>query len=60
MKTEMSEGGVITIRPESAMEAYALKFWSDNYRVIQSPEQHVGRARSMLTVDANWPQEQPK
>jgi len=30
MKAEMSEDGVITIRPESSVEAYALRKWSDS------------------------------
>ena len=61
MKTEMSEDGVITIRPESPVEAYALRRWNDRYN-WQSPDDSAKMIgyQSLLLVDSNWPQEQPK
>lgn len=58
MKTEMSEDGVITIRPESSVEAYALKRWSDRYN-WQSPDDAAKMVgyQSHLLINAQWPQE---
>lgn len=61
MKAEMSEDGVITIRPESSVEAYALRRWSDRYS-WQSPDDSAKMVgyQSTIKIDASWPQEQPK
>ena len=55
MKTEMSEDGVITIRPESSVEAYALRQWVNDYPAHDA-ECSLTQP-SYLVVDARWPQE---
>ena len=63
MKAEMSEGGVITIRPESPVEAYALRQWSDKAFVAGEDVMRAEGGKwksSALIVAASWPQEQPK
>ena len=41
MIAEMDEYGVITIRPETGAEAYALKAWSDKAAIGQSLPQYA-------------------
>ncbi len=58
MKADMNEDGVITIRPESSVEAYALRRWNDRYN-WQSPvdvQKQVGY-QSLLLINAEWPQD---
>lgn len=56
MKAEMSEDGVITIRPESSVEAYALRHWSDKASFAVETEDGVqGRIDSRyLLINADW------
>lgn len=56
MKAEMSEDGVITIRPETGLEAYALKRWNENYHPEISGQQ-IG-ITSLLLVDVSIPTEE--
>lgn len=60
MKTEMSEDGVITIRPESGVEAYALRQWSDKSFIriddhARAINHHLDPRN--ICIDARWPQE---
>lgn len=53
MIAEMDESGVITIKPETGAEAYALKAWSDRAVIGQSLPQyaeHCVLRSSMLIV----------
>lgn len=60
MKTEMSEDGVITIRPESSVEAYALRQWIGDGRHVEIGDLQTGRimeaSPASLMIDAEWPQ----
>lgn len=63
MKAEMSEDGVITIRPESALEAYALRQWSDKAFIAAEDVMRAESGKwksSAIKVAANWPQEQTR
>lgn len=58
MKAEMSEDGVITIRPESSVEAYALRRWMEvAYISVEDPlrdiRNHVDPR--LISVNASWP-----
>ena len=57
MKTEMSEDGVITIRPESSVEAYALRKFVEgamvNFDDSMRAENCYWRG-SKICVNANW------
>lgn len=53
MIATMDENGVLTIKPETPVEAFALKTWSDSYDFTQEA-QRVGR-KSILLIDANLP-----
>lgn len=61
MKTEMSEDGVITIRPESSVEAYALRRWMDHQKIDSSdgPVRLKSIDDSRLMINAQWPQKDP-
>lgn len=58
MKAEMFEDGVIKIIPESGVEAYALRKWSESALIqavdLQRMEDGYWRGSSLL-IDANWP-----
>jgi len=57
MKAEMSEDGVITIRPESSIEAYALDQWSMSAMVRQDDLQRMEAYHwrgSFIIVDTNY------
>lgn len=63
MKTEMSEDGVITIRPETAVEAYALRRWMacENFQIQDAVTSKVCmHTTARICMNATWPQEQPK
>jgi len=57
MKAEMSEGGVITIRPESSVEAYALRKLNDSAFIKVDDQMRMLDCyldpRKIL-IDANW------
>lgn len=50
MKAEMSEDGVITIRPESSVEAYALRAWGDKYESAM----RSGGDLPVFRIDSSW------
>lgn len=57
MKAEMSEDGVITIRPESSVEAYALRKWMETAFIsVDDPmrdlRNHIDPRR--ICVNADW------
>lgn len=57
MKAEMSEDGVITIRPESSVEAYALRKWNDSAFIkvddrMRALNYHLDPRK--ILVDAKW------
>ncbi len=62
MKTEMSEDGVITIRPESSVEAYALRRWMAHQKIDagDAPVTLGSLDTSKLLINAEWPQDRPK
>lgn len=58
MRAEMSENGVITIRPESSVEAYALRKWNDSAFIkvddqMRMLDCHLDPRK--ILVEANWP-----
>lgn len=58
MKTEMSEDGVITIRPESSVEAYALRRWVDSALINVDDAQRCENSYwkgSRLAINAELP-----
>lgn len=60
MKTEMSEDGVITIRPESSVEAYALRRWMacEDFQVHDAATSKVCmHTMARICIDATWSQE---
>ncbi len=61
MKTEMNEDGVITIRPESSVEAYALRQWMDHQKIQDSdgPTALCSLDTSKLLINAEWPPKIP-
>lgn len=57
MKAEMSEDGVITIRPESSVEAYALREWVGGslVEIADLPRNEAAHWRaSRIKVDSSW------
>lgn len=62
MRVEIDETGLMTIRPESPLEAYALRQWMDR-QCIEAREGPVSIRSldtSMLLINASWPQEQAR
>lgn len=57
MKAEMSEDGVITIRPESSVEAYALRKWNDSAFIKVDDQMRALNCHldpRKILVDTNW------
>lgn len=60
MKTELDENGMITIRPESAVEAYALRQWADKGEIEVldvASDKVINIHYSRLCIDSSWPPE---
>lgn len=58
MKIEMSEDGVITIKPESSVEAYALRRWMEvAYISVEDPLRNIRNHIDprLVCVNADWP-----
>lgn len=54
MKAEIDHKGTLKLSPESSMEAYAMKQWSEKYKVVADPE-FSEISSSVLLLDMNWP-----
>lgn len=59
MKATMNENGMITIQPESSVEAYALRQWMDHQKINSGdgPISLDTLDTSKLLIDAEWPQD---
>jgi hypothetical protein len=53
MRAEINENGMLTLSPESPLEAFALRQWSDSYHVDASDGKTTNS--SVLLIDASWP-----
>jgi len=57
MKAEMSEDGVITVKPESSIEAYALRKWMEvAYISVEDPLRNIRNHIDprLFSVNAEW------
>lgn len=59
MKATMNENGMITIQPESAVDAYALRQWAANQKIgaCDAPVSLDSIDAAKLLIDAEWPQD---
>jgi hypothetical protein len=57
MKATMSANGVVTLKAENSLEAYAMRQWMKTQRMVDSdnPAPLEAIDHSMLCIDASWP-----
>lgn len=51
MKASIDEHGVLTVAPETPLEAYAIRKWSDGY----NQDDPLKDSSSVLHIDTNLP-----